>query len=129
MGSTAEHAFNIYRGTFIQLSRLPASGAKPELCRDQGALWVSTADGRIKGWDWQARDEHSFAELMSRNGWVDLDAIEATGNSHAAGTKVKVTTADEGRNEFFFPGFIGKFVVSSYPLEPTLTPISANNTD
>lgn len=108
MGSTTDHAFNVYRGTFIQLSRLPSSGSKPELCRDQGALWVSTADGRIKGWDWQARDDDSFANLMSRSGWVDLDAADATGvNSHPAKTKVKVITADEDRNEFFFPGFIG----------------------
>lgn len=109
MGSTSDHAFNVYRGTFIQLSRLPAPGSKPELCRDQGALWVSTADGRIKGWDWQARDDQSFADLMTRSGWVDLDAAEPTDlNSRASRTGVKVITANEDNNEFFFPGFIGR---------------------
>ena len=108
MGSTTDHAFNVYRGTFIQLSHLPTSGSKPELCRDQGALWVSTADGRIKGWDWQARDDNTFANLMARSGWVDLDAVGATEvNYHSARTRVKVITANEERNEFFFPGFIG----------------------
>jgi guanine deaminase len=108
MGSTTDHAFNVYRGTFIQLSGLPASESKPELCRDKGALWVSTADGRIKGWDWKAHDDNGFEDLMTRSGWVDLDDVEATDvKFHSAKTKVKVFRADEERNEFFFPGFIG----------------------
>ncbi|CAI7564429.1 unnamed protein product [Penicillium bialowiezense] len=117
MGSTSDHAFNVYRGTFIQLSRLPAPGSKPELCRDQGALWVSTADGRIKGWDWQARDDRSFADLMTRSGWVDLDATEPTDiNSRASRTGVKVITANEENNEFFFPGFIDTHIhAPQYP--------------
>ncbi|KAJ5352118.1 hypothetical protein N7452_001092 [Penicillium brevicompactum] len=117
MGSTSDHAFNVYRGTFIQLSRLPESGSKPELCRDQGALWVSTADGRIKGWDWQARDDQSFADLMTRSGWADLDAAEPTGgNPRASRIGVRVITANEENNEFFFPGFIDTHIhAPQYP--------------
>lgn len=110
IGSQTDYAFTIYRGTFIQ-SVLPDSGSKPELSRNQGALWVSAVDGRIHGWDWKASDESGFAELMSRNGWVDIDAIEAQAqaNGHVSKTKVKIVTANEEQNEFFFPGFIGVY--------------------
>jgi guanine deaminase len=103
-----DYAFTVYRGTFIQ-SILPDSGSKPELSRNQGALWVSAADGRIKGCDWQANDDNEFAELMTRNGWVDIDAVGAQGqvNSHGSKIRVKIVIANEEQNEFFFPGFIG----------------------
>jgi guanine deaminase len=114
MGSTIDHVFNVYRGTFIQLSRPTASGSKPELRRDQGALWVSRADGRIKGWDWQAHDDQSFAQLMMRNGWVNLNALEDSEITPASKTGVMVIAANEERNEFFFPGFIGKALCYSF---------------
>ncbi|KAJ5409659.1 uncharacterized protein N7487_004018 [Penicillium crustosum] len=117
IGSQTDYAFTIYRGTFIQ-SVLPDSGSKPELSRNQGALWVSAVDGRIHGWDWKASDESGFAELMSRNGWVDIDAIEAQAqaNGHVSKTKVKIVTANEEQNEFFFPGFIDTHIhAPQYP--------------
>jgi guanine deaminase len=111
MGSTTETSFTltVYRGTFIQLPRLPDSGAKPELVRNQGALWVSASDGRIKGWDWQAHDDTGFAELLTRNGWVDIGS-DITGQGSK--TRVKIITASEEKNEFFFPGFIGIYTPS-----------------
>ncbi|GLI79228.1 hypothetical protein PoHVEF18_007556 [Penicillium ochrochloron] len=100
-------AYTVYRGTFIQTTRLPDSTPRPktELVRNRGALWVSSADGRIKGFDWQARDEASFKELMTRNGWVDVDAPETNGYDGNE-VRVKVVLASEESNEFFFPGFI-----------------------
>lgn len=108
ISSQTDYAFTVYRGTFIQ-SVLPDSGSKPELSRNKGALWVSAADGRIHGWDWQASDDSGFAELMSRSGWVDINAIGAQDqvNGHVSKTRVKIFTANEEQNEFFFPGFIG----------------------
>ncbi|KAJ5488002.1 hypothetical protein N7530_002302 [Penicillium desertorum] len=112
-----DYAFTVYRGTFIQ-SILPDSGSKPELSRNQGALWVSAADGRIKGCDWQANDDNEFAELMTRNGWVDIDAVGAQGqvNSHGSKIRVKIVIANEEQNEFFFPGFIDTHIhAPQYP--------------
>lgn len=105
------YEFTVYRGTFIQLSRVDVSRSKPELVRNRGALWVSSSDGRIKGFDWQARDDASFQELMSRNGWVDVDAaVNGNGTGVTESTvKVKLVIATEDRNEFFFPGFIGMY--------------------
>ncbi|CAI7626691.1 unnamed protein product [Penicillium viridicatum] len=117
IGSQTDHAFTVYRGTFIQ-SVLPDSGSKPELSRNQGALWVSAADGRIQGWDWKASDDSGFAELMSRSGWVDINAIETQGqaNGHVSKTRVKIVTANEKHNEFFFPGFIDTHIhAPQYP--------------
>jgi guanine deaminase len=107
------YAYTIYRGTFIQLPRLLESGAqsKLEFVCNQGALWVSAEDGRIKGFDWQVRGEDGFRALMRRMGWVDVD-VDVDGFTNGDGgngsfVKVKVVTAVEERNEFFFPGFIG----------------------
>ncbi|OQD73724.1 hypothetical protein PENDEC_c014G06674 [Penicillium decumbens] len=99
------YMFTVYRGTFIQLPRVDIGRTKPELVCNRGSLWVSSADGRIKGFDWQARDDASFQALMTRNGWVDEAAVN--GNGANGGTvKVKIVIANEDRNEFFFPGFI-----------------------
>ncbi|CRL25043.1 Guanine deaminase [Penicillium camemberti] len=117
IGPQTDYAFTVYRGTFIQ-SVLPDSGSKPELSRNQGALWVSAADGRIRGWDWQASDDSAFSELMSRSGWVDINAIEAQdqANGHVSKTRVKIVTANEEQNEFFFPGFIDTHIhAPQYP--------------
>jgi guanine deaminase len=106
-----EYEFSVYRGTFIQLGRLPESDlipspAKPELQRTQGILWVSAESGRIKGYDWKIHDDEAFTEFMSKNGWVDVDG-KTNGNLGGA-TKVKIVEAREDKNEFFFPGFIGE---------------------
>ncbi|KAJ5184298.1 Amidohydrolase 1 [Penicillium cf. griseofulvum] len=117
MGSSTDYAFTVYRGTFIQSNRLD-SGSKPELSRNRGALWVSASDGRIQGWDWQACDENGFAELMSRSGWVDIDAVKAHGqvNGHDSKIGVRIVIASEEQNEFFFPGFIDTHIhAPQYP--------------
>ncbi|KAJ5116731.1 Amidohydrolase 1 [Penicillium angulare] len=109
------HELTIYRGTFIHLPRLEGglTTSKLKLIRNRGALWVSTLDGRIKGFDWDAHDEGSFRELMRVNGWVDVDA-QTNGNSDHV--KVKIVTSNEERNEFFFPGFIDTHIhAPQYP--------------
>lgn len=106
------YAYTVYRGTFIHLPRPPASDRfqNLQLVRNRGALWVSSADGRIKGCDWQAGDDSSFQALLNRHGWVDVDA-STNGECDEPTVKVKVVTACEDRNEFFFPGFIGMFAL------------------
>lgn len=108
-----DYEFTVYRGTFIQLGRLPepdqtSSPAKPELQRTQGVLWVSAESGRVKGFDWKTVDDEAFTGFMSRHGWVDVDG-KTNGNLGGA-TKVKIVEAREDRNEFFFPGFIGEYM-------------------
>lgn len=104
------YEFTVYRGTFIQLPRADASRTKPELVRNCGALWVSSVDGRIKGFDWQAQDDATFQDLMSRNGWVDIAAAVNGNGVNGATVHVKIVVASEDRNEFFFPGFIGMHI-------------------
>ncbi|CAI7602962.1 hypothetical protein N7533_000306 [Penicillium manginii] len=114
-----EYEFSVYRGTFIQLGRLPQSDlvpspAKPELQRTQGILWVSAESGRIKGYDWKIHDDEAFTGFMSKNGWVDVDG-KTNGNLGGA-TKVKIVEAREDKNEFFFPGFIDTHIhAPQYP--------------
>ncbi|KAL4891074.1 guanine deaminase [Aspergillus ambiguus] len=98
------YPYTVYRGTFIHLPRLNSSLAKPELVRSQGALWVSTEDGRIKGYDWRVRDDASFQSFLSSHGWTDADA--PTHGEANASAKVKIVRSNDERNEFFFPGFI-----------------------
>lgn len=107
----AESPYTVYRGTFIHLPRLNSSSAKPELARNQGALWVSSEDGRIKGHDWQVGDDASFQSFLARHGWTDADASSDCNDT----IKVKVVESNDEQNEFFFPGFIG----ISYPVSFT----------
>lgn len=116
------YPYTVYRGTFIHLPRLNSTSAEPELARNQGVLWVSSKDGRIKGYDWKVRDDASFQSFLSRHGWADADAT-TSGNAKPS-TKVKVVQSKDGRNEFFFPGFIGEFfdlLVSPGGICPALT--------
>jgi guanine deaminase len=99
------YPYTVYRGTFIHFPRLNSSSSKPELARKQGVLWVSSGDGRIKGYDWQVRDDCSFQSFLSRHGWTDADVT--TNDNAGPSTKVKVVESVDERNEFFFPGFIG----------------------
>lgn len=82
-----EPPYTVYRGTFIHLPRLHSNTAKPELARNQGALWVSAADGRIKGYDWNVHDDASFKAFMSSHGWTDAGART---NRNSKTTAVKV---------------------------------------
>lgn len=93
--------YTLFFGTFIQLPRAPLNG-KHVLAIQKGALWVSTADGRIEGFDWNVQNEEGLGALMKRMGWV----VEGADVSQATET-VRVVRAEEERNEFFFPGFIG----------------------
>lgn len=107
--SAAEtYPYTVYRGTFIDLPRLNSSTATPALARNQGVLWVSSEDGRIKGHDWQVRDDASFQAFLSSHGWTDSDA-DADADASPEATKVKVVESNDEQNEFFFPGFIGTF--------------------
>lgn len=99
--TAATYPFTVYRGTFIHLPRLNSTSDKPELDRNQGVLWVSSADGRIKGYDWSVNDDASFQSFLSSHGWTD-------GTSTSKGTQVQVVESNDARNEFFFPGFIGR---------------------
>ncbi|GAB1217324.1 hypothetical protein ATERTT37_006562 [Aspergillus terreus] len=104
LATAAAYPYTVYRGTFIHLPKLNSTSAKPELVRNQGALWVSSKDGRIKGYDWHVRDDASFQSFLSRHGWQDVDST-AHGDAKSS-TKVKVVKSNDDRNEFFFPGFI-----------------------
>ena len=99
-----EPPYTVYRGTFIHLPRLDSNTAKPELARNEGALWVSAADGRIKGYDWNVHDDASFKAFMSRHGWSNAGAGT---NRNSKTIAVKVVQSSDTQNEFFFPGFIG----------------------
>lgn len=66
-------------------------------------MWVSSADGRIKGSDWSVNDDASFQSFLSSHGWTD--ASSSTAGDYTA---VQVVESDDDRNEFFFPGFIGR---------------------
>lgn len=73
---------------------------------NHGALWVSTSDGKIQGFDWGVRGESDLRVLMEREGWL-VDRGDGNRNSIDEVTTVSVIRAREERNEFFFPGFIG----------------------
>lgn len=110
------YPYTVYRGTFIHFPRLNSSSTRPELARNQGALWVSSEDGRIKGYDWEVRDDASFQTFMAQQGWIDAHAgTDKCSNSDisAEAVEVKVVQSNDERNEFFFPGFIGKSYLPS----------------
>lgn len=100
------YPYTVYRGTFIHLPRLESSSDKPELVRNQGVMWVSSSDGRIKGSDWQVTDDASFQSFLSSHGWTDANSTSSGGKKT---TKVQVVQSNDERNEFFFPGFIGTY--------------------
>lgn len=97
-------AFTLFFGTFIHLPRITA-GKAPALEINHGVLWVSTFDGRIKGFNWDIHDEDSLRKLMDKQNWVD----ERRGSPARGVSKVTIIRAQEDQNEFFFPGFIGTY--------------------
>jgi guanine deaminase len=108
-------AYTLFYGTFIQLPRqAPPSGQKHALSINHGVLWVSTADGQIKGFDWGINIDND-AELkawLEKKGWTVVgENDQTTTNGIADGknteTTVKIVRGRNGRNSFFFPGFIG----------------------
>lgn len=98
--------FTLFFGTFIHLPRIPSEGKRPALEINHGVLWVSTSDGRIKGFNWNVHDEDGLRSLMEKENWVE----EHRGSPARGVSKVKIVRAREDQNEFFFPGFIGTYV-------------------
>lgn len=106
--------YTLFFGTFIQLPRAPLNG-KHILSIHRGALWVSTADGRIKGIDWDVQDEESLKALIQRNGWTGNEANGFHSGPAPSTEKVTINRAREEENEFFFPGFIGTYLPPLLP--------------
>lgn len=100
-------AYNLFFGTFIHLPRESADG-KHILEINHGVLWVSTADGKIKGFDWNVRHDSDLKQFLGRKNW----AIDYSDEKQTSSTKVGIFRAREERNEFFFPGLIGWFFIS-----------------
>lgn len=101
--------YHLFYGTFIHLPRCPVGG-KHVLSVNHGAVWVSAADGRITGLDWDVQ-EGGAKELLKRGGWVEGDS--ESNESHTYYSKgdetVEIFQAKSEENEFFFPGFIGGY--------------------
>ncbi|KAJ6095314.1 guanine deaminase [Penicillium sp. IBT 16267x] len=89
------YPYTVYRGTFIHLPRLNSSTTKPELVRNQGVLWVSSTDGRIKGYDWQLGDDARFQSFLSSHGWIDANASPNDDASSSA--QVQVVESNDDR--------------------------------
>ncbi|KAE8355088.1 hypothetical protein BDV28DRAFT_129685 [Aspergillus coremiiformis] len=97
----------VFVGTFVHLPRSTSNA----LAIQQGALWVSTADGRIKGTDWTVVTEGDLRALLKEKSWIPEDAPR-----YKSGTRVKIVQAREEQNEFFFPGFIDTHIhAPQYP--------------
>ncbi|OAX79560.1 guanine deaminase [Emergomyces africanus] len=114
----ASPAYTVYYGTFVHLPRLPDEPATPssppkhKLSINHGALWVSEADGKIEGIDWEVKDVEGLGELIKRKGW----RVEGDGDADGAGQLVRVVKSRSQRNGFFFPGFIDSHIhAPQYP--------------
>lgn len=88
----ATPTYTLFHGTFIRLPRQTSLNGPHTLEINHGVLWVSTDDGKIRGYNWDVRSEDDLREFLESRKW---------------GNEVKVVHAREERNEFFFPGFIG----------------------
>ncbi|OJD12471.1 guanine deaminase [Emergomyces pasteurianus Ep9510] len=116
----ASCVYTVYYGTFIHLPRLPNEPATPtsppkyKLSINHGALWVSQADGKIEGIDWEVRDEEGLRELIKNMGWKVEGEDGANGDG--AGQLVEVVKSRSQKNGFFFPGFIDSHIhAPQYP--------------
>ncbi|KAH8689891.1 chlorohydrolase family protein [Talaromyces proteolyticus] len=115
--------YTLYHGTFIQLPRLVRpSGERYTLETNTGALWVLNESGRIEGFDWSVgSDEYGLNKIVEKNGWIVVPEGTATnGTTYPDGnenpTVVIIRGGREGRNGFFFPGFIDTHIhASQYP--------------
>ncbi|PLB50636.1 atrazine chlorohydrolase/guanine deaminase [Aspergillus steynii IBT 23096] len=110
----ASPPYTLYFGTFVHLPR-EKSGLHHELAIHRGALWVSNDDGRIQGVDWSVEGHGGLLALVKSKGWV----VAGTNTSEYGFSKkprVRIVTADEEKNEFFFPGFIDTHIhAPQYP--------------
>ena len=139
-------AYHLFYGTFIHLPRKPNTDRESGQCHyqhalevNQGALWVSIDDGRIKGFECGLHGDHGLARFLERMRWsvvpsdvkVQSEDLEedytgysngaAFGASDAAiaGEGIETVTlfrAKEEDNEFFFPGFVGLYKLDSYQI-------------
>lgn len=108
--------YHVFYGTFIHLPAIPSAGnGKHVLSLNHGALWVSTLDGRIKGFEWDLKesDSEGLKRLLERRGWVVDGDDGQHGDDSKEKVKVRVFEAREEENEFFFPGFIGMYIFPS----------------
>ncbi|PYH47178.1 chlorohydrolase family protein [Aspergillus saccharolyticus JOP 1030-1] len=104
--------YTLYVGTFIQLPRTISPDEKHELAITRGALWVSVADGKIKGFDWSVATESDLQTLLQRHGWV----VDGSSRGRRSSVVVKLVRAREEEHEFFFPGFIDTHIhAPQYP--------------
>ncbi|KAF7585225.1 hypothetical protein BBP40_011656 [Aspergillus hancockii] len=100
--------FLLFVGTFVHLPRTTSEALEIW----QGALWVSTADGRIKGFDRSIFNEDDLSVFLKTKGWVLSD----DGPCCKSKTSVTIIRAREKQNEFFFPGFIDTHIhAPQYP--------------
>lgn len=74
---------------------------------------MSSDDGRIKGYDWGVHDDASFQRFLSHHGWTNAGNSARDEVSGKSSTRVNVVQSNDEQNEFFFPGFIGMFMISS----------------
>ncbi|EED14231.1 chlorohydrolase family protein [Talaromyces stipitatus ATCC 10500] len=108
--------YTLYHGTFIQLPRHIPIDTKPSLGINTGVLWVSNRDGKIDGFDWSVNPdlEEALDLFVKSKGWsVWRDGVDA---KDGVETVVIVKGGRDGRNGFFFPGFIDTHIhASQYP--------------
>lgn len=97
--------YTLFVGTFIQLPRFKSDEGH-KLAITRGALWVSTADGTIEGFDWSIANDRDLKRFLRHKGWTVVD--DKNGHKGKHGVKVTLVVAREEENEFFFPGFIGR---------------------
>ncbi|RAK96986.1 chlorohydrolase family protein [Aspergillus ibericus CBS 121593] len=104
--------YTLFVGTFIQLPRTK-TGAEHQLAITRGALWVSTTDGQIKGFDWSIANDKDLKNLLQAKGWT---VVDDSSTKSKPGVKVTLVVAREDQNEFFFPGFIDTHIhAPQYP--------------
>ncbi|XRM45849.1 hypothetical protein ABZX51_008921 [Aspergillus tubingensis] len=105
--------YTLFVGTFIQLPRFKSDEGH-KLAITRGALWVSTADGTIEGFDWSIANDRDLKRFLRHKGWTVVD--DKNGHKGKHGVKVTLVVAREEENEFFFPGFIDTHIhAPQYP--------------
>ncbi|CAK46453.1 uncharacterized protein An14g01140, partial [Aspergillus niger] len=61
--------YTLFVGTFIQLPRFKSEEGH-QLAITRGALWVSTADGTIEGFDWSIANDRDLKRFLRHKGWT-----------------------------------------------------------
>ncbi|EHA27613.1 hypothetical protein CBS76997_7186 [Aspergillus niger] len=106
--------YTLFVGTFIQLPRFKSEEGH-QLAITRGALWVSTADGTIEGFDWSIANDRDLKRFLRHKGWTVVGYKDGH-NKNKHGVEVTLVVAREEENEFFFPGFIDTHIhAPQYP--------------